>query len=81
MININCNEDRSNATAEESKDSQMRSVRINRHEQSNSNQYLKFMYNKPESVGNMTDGQDNNTTTTKQNDKNTTNDTRKKLGR
>ena len=27
------------------------------------------MYNKPESVGNMTDGQDNNTTTTKQDEK------------
>ena len=27
------------------------------------------MYNKPESVGNMTDEQDDNTTTTKQNDK------------
>ena len=46
-----------------------RSVRISQHEQFNSNQYLKLMYNKPESVGNMTDEQDDNTTTTKQNDK------------
>ena len=39
------------------------------------------MYNKPESVGNMTDEQDDNTTTTKQKRQNTTNDTRKELGR